>query len=84
MAHLFHPHIVLFLDFAAKNRTHFPVMEYALNGTLRPRYPKRTCLMPKSLVSYVQQLAQEVTRITESDFFQYLLQQTQHLHPDQC
>lgn len=57
IAHLTHPHIVRILDFGIDKETPFLVMDYAPNGTLRQRHPKRAQLQLPTIVSYVKQLA---------------------------
>src|SRR6266487_4862683 len=57
IASLKHPHIVRVLDFGVEGATPFLVMDYALLGTLRQRYPKGTRLPLATIVSYVKQVA---------------------------
>ncbi|MEO7021851.1 MAG: serine/threonine-protein kinase [Ktedonobacteraceae bacterium] len=57
IAHLEHPHIIRILDFAVEQGVPFLVMSYALNGTLRQRYPKGTRLPLDMLRTYLQQAA---------------------------
>jgi serine/threonine protein kinase/WD40 repeat protein len=53
-----HSHIVPLLDFGiSREDIPFLVMEYAVQGTLRDRYPKSTQLPLTAVVSYVQQAA---------------------------
>lgn len=57
IAHLVHPNIVRVLDFGVDNNTPFLVMEYAPNGTLRLRHPRRMPVPIEVVVPYVQQVA---------------------------
>ncbi len=57
IAELVHPNIVRILDFGVEGHTPFLVMEYALNGTLRERHSKGSMLLPRAIVSYVEQVA---------------------------
>ncbi len=53
-----HAHIVPLLDFGiSREEIPFLVMEYAVQGTLRDRYPKGTQVRLTTVVSYVQQVA---------------------------
>jgi serine/threonine protein kinase len=52
-----HPHIVRFIDFGIHEDTPFLIMEYLVNGTMRRRHPKGTCVPIEMVVSYVKQLA---------------------------
>lgn len=52
-----HPYIVQVRDFGVDHRIPFIVMDYAPNGTLRQKYPKGTCHSLKTVVSYVNQIA---------------------------
>ena len=55
---LTHPNIVRLLDFGiGENDTPFLVMDYAPNGTLRSRHPRRTRLPLVTIVVYVKQIA---------------------------
>ncbi len=58
IARLRHPHIVQVLDFGVEDTTPFLVMDYALNGNLRQRYPKGTQLPLDTVVTYVRQVAE--------------------------
>ena len=57
VARLRHPHIVSILDFNVQDNTPFLVMDYAPNGTLRQRHPKRSTVTPSTILSYVRQIA---------------------------
>src|SRR2546425_3723364 len=57
IARLVHPHIVRVLDFGVEGTTPFLVMDYAPNGTLRQRHPKKVPLSLTTVVSYVKQVA---------------------------
>src|SRR5262249_19010222 len=57
LANLKHPHIVRVLDFNVENNTPFLVMDYAPNGTLRQRHPKRSILPLNTINSYIKQVA---------------------------
>ncbi len=57
IASLTHSHIVRVLDFGIDSETPFLVMDYAPNGTLRQRHPKKTQLPLPTVVSYVKQVA---------------------------
>jgi serine/threonine protein kinase len=57
VAHLDHSHIVRVLDFGLIDHVPFLVMEYAPNGTLRRRHPKRTMVPLTTALSYVEQIA---------------------------
>ena len=57
IARLVHPHIIRVLDFNAAGSTPFLVMDYAVGGTMRERYPKDTIVPLPTIVSYVQQVA---------------------------
>ncbi|MBV9688961.1 MAG: protein kinase [Ktedonobacteraceae bacterium] len=53
-----HPHIVPLLDFGiSREDIPFLVMEYAVQGTLRDRYPKSTQVPLNSVTDYVLQIA---------------------------
>src|SRR5437588_5397937 len=56
-ARLKHSNIVQILDFGVENHIPFIVMEYAPNGTLRERHPKRTRVSLPTIVTYVKQIA---------------------------
>jgi serine/threonine protein kinase len=58
VAHLKHPHIVRVLDYDVEDDTPFLVMDYAVGGTLRKRYPKGTILPLTTIISYVNQVAE--------------------------
>ena len=56
--HLKHPHIVPLLDFGmSREDIPFLVMEYAVQGTLRDRYPKSMQVPLNSVTDYVLQIA---------------------------
>jgi serine/threonine protein kinase len=57
IAGLLHPNIVRVLDFGIDDKTPYLVMDYAPNGTMRQRYPKKTRLEPAIIASYVKQIA---------------------------
>ena len=57
LARLSHPHIVRVLDFALHEGFPFLVMEYALGGSLRQRYPVGSRLPLATIASYVSQVA---------------------------
>lgn len=57
IATLKHPYIVRTLEFGVEGQTAFLVMDYAPNGTLRQRHPKGTALLPRTILPYVQQVA---------------------------
>src|SRR5215469_13502126 len=57
IARLVHPHIIRVLDFNAAGSTPFLVMDYAVGGTTRGRYPKGSIVPLPTVVSYVQQVA---------------------------
>jgi serine/threonine protein kinase len=57
VAGLIHPNIVRVLEFGIDDKTPFLVMDYASNGTIRQRYPKKTRVEPSIIVSYVKQIA---------------------------
>jgi serine/threonine protein kinase len=75
-AHLFHPYIVPFHDFAVNDGTLFLGMEYVLAAREEVFFSDFGLVVLTSRThSYriEEQLTQEVTEITESNFFQYLL-----------
>ncbi len=57
IAHLHHPHIIRVLDFNAAGSTAFLVMDYAIGGTMRERYPKGTIVPLTTVISSIQQVA---------------------------
>ena len=57
IARLVHPHIVRIFDFDVQEGTPFLVMDYAPNGTLRQRHPKRMPLPQQRIVQYVKHIA---------------------------
>ncbi len=57
IASLAHPNIIRVLDFGMQGETPFLVMEYAVNGTLRQRYPRNTRLHPVHVAKLVKQIA---------------------------
>ncbi len=61
-----HPHIVHFVDFGVKeDDTAFLIMEYLVNGTMRIRHPKGSCVSIERVVSYVKQIANALQYIHE-------------------
>jgi serine/threonine protein kinase len=57
IARLVHPSIIRVLDFGVEQGVPFLIMEYAPNGTLRQRYPDRTPLPVRQVVTYANQVA---------------------------
>ena len=57
IALLEHPHIVRVLEFGVEGITPFLVMNYAKNGTLRQRYPKKSIIPRTNIISYTKQVA---------------------------
>ncbi len=57
-ARLEHPHIISVLEFGIEANIPYLVMDYAMNGTLRQRHPKGSCLSPVQIISYIQQIAE--------------------------
>lgn len=57
VAQLRHPHIIRVLDFDLEGETPFLVMDYAPNGTVRQRYPEGTQLESRTVLAYVEQVA---------------------------
>lgn len=57
IAGLTHRHIVRVLDFGVQEETFYLVMEYALRGTLRQRYPPGTRLKQETVAELVRQIA---------------------------
>ena len=57
IAHLHHPHIIRVLDFNAAGSTALLVMDYAVGGTMRQRYPKGSIVSLSTVVSSIQQVA---------------------------
>ena len=57
IAKLVHPHIVRVLEFGLDGETAFLVMDYASNGTLRQRYPRKTQLSLTTILPYVKQVS---------------------------
>jgi eukaryotic-like serine/threonine-protein kinase len=57
IAHLVHPHIVRIFDFAVDEGVYFLVMEYSPNGTLRQRHARGVPLPLKTIVTYINQVA---------------------------
>ncbi len=57
IARLEHPHIIRVLEFGIEEITPFLVMNYAENGTLRQRYPRKSLLPWAKIVSYTKQIA---------------------------
>ncbi|HEY0755654.1 MAG TPA: protein kinase [Ktedonobacteraceae bacterium] len=55
---LVHPNIVRLLDFDVENGVPFLTMDYAPNGSLRQRHPRRERVPLAMVVSYVTQIAQ--------------------------
>jgi eukaryotic-like serine/threonine-protein kinase len=58
IARLVHPHIIRVLDFNAVDSTPFLVMDYAVGGTMRERYPKGTIVSLSTIVFYLRQVAE--------------------------
>lgn len=54
---LVHPHIVPAYDCGVEGEVFYLAMAYAANGSMRKRYPKRSCLAPFEVVQYVHQAA---------------------------
>src|SRR3984893_15307898 len=52
-----HPNIVPVLDFGVDNRTPYLVLSYAVNGSVRQRFPKGTRVPLATIVSCVKQAA---------------------------
>ena len=57
IASLIHPNIIRVLDFGIEDQTPFLVMDFALHGTVRQRYPRGTLLPVATAVSYTLQVA---------------------------
>ena len=57
IAALDHPHIIPVFDCGVERHTPFLIMKYASGGTLRQRHPKGSRLPPKTIVSYMKQVA---------------------------
>ncbi len=57
IAQLVHPNIVRTFDFDVKEGVPFLVMDHAVNGTLRQRYPRYVPLPLYSLLHYTKQVA---------------------------
>lgn len=57
IARLEHPNIVPVLDFGVDNRTPYLVLSYAVNGSVRQRFPKGSRVPLATIVSYVKQVA---------------------------
>ncbi|HLZ56718.1 MAG TPA: serine/threonine-protein kinase [Ktedonosporobacter sp.] len=57
LARLKHPHILPVIDFGFEGTTPFFVMEYAVNGTLRDRYPRGSILSFSQIILYARQIA---------------------------
>ncbi|HEV2653767.1 MAG TPA: protein kinase, partial [Ktedonobacteraceae bacterium] len=55
---LVHPHIVPAYDCGVEGEVFYLAMAYAANGSMRKRYPKRSCLAPFEVVQYVHQAAE--------------------------
>lgn len=56
IANLVHPHIVRIFDFDVSDGMPFLVMDYAPNGTLRQRYPKKTRLPLETIIFHLKQI----------------------------
>src|SRR5690349_17174983 len=52
-----HPHIIQLHDCGVERHIPYLVMKYAPGGSLRQHHPKGTRLPPKTIVTYVQQIA---------------------------
>jgi len=57
VARLRHPHIINVLDFDVQDEMPFIVMDYAPNGTLRQRHPRRAIVSIATVLPYITQLA---------------------------
>src|SRR5436305_9228001 len=57
IARLVHPHIVRVLEYGVEGTTPFLVVDYAPNGSLRTRHPRRVPLPVPTVVGYVMQIA---------------------------
>jgi eukaryotic-like serine/threonine-protein kinase len=57
IARLIHPHIIRVLEFGIEGTTPFLVMDYAPNGTLRQRHPKRARIPVETVISYVREIS---------------------------
>src|SRR5579864_1996580 len=57
LASLNHPHIIRVLEYSVENGLPFLVMEYAVNGTLRQRYPTGERLPIDMIVRFTRQIA---------------------------
>lgn len=57
IARLEHPNIVPVLDFGVDNRTPYLVLSYAVNGSVRQRFPKGSRVPLATIVSFVKQVA---------------------------
>ena len=57
IARLEHPNIVPVLDFGVDNRTPYLVLSYAVNGSVRQRFPKGSRVPLATIISYVKQVA---------------------------
>src|SRR5712691_2287810 len=57
IARLVHPHIVRILDFDVEDGLAFLVMDYAVHGTLRRRYPKGVKLSFSTILQLVMPIA---------------------------
>jgi len=60
-----HPHIVRFIDFGVKEGIPFLIMEYLVNGTMRTRHPKGSCIPIETVVSYAKQIANALQYLHE-------------------
>src|SRR5260370_19926281 len=54
---LVHPSIIRVFDYDVQDGVPFLVMDYALNGSLRQRYPRGSVVPLAQIVSYVKQVA---------------------------
>lgn len=57
IARLRYPHIIRVLDFNAAGSTPFLVMDYAVGGTMRQRYPRGTIVPLATIISSTRQVA---------------------------
>jgi eukaryotic-like serine/threonine-protein kinase len=67
-ASLEHEHIVRVLDFDVQNGIPFIVMSYASNGSLRGYYPRGTKLSFKTILRYLEQIADALDYLHTQNF----------------